>query len=183
MHARPLLAAALLALALAGCGSDAPTTSAPQVAEVSASTAPSPSPTAATITRDAAAKQYLAIVSPFNALLDRNKKQCGEDEKFVLEGGSSFKGESEIMANLRKCEAALAKGRREVAAKLRAASWPAEVRADIEALAKADDAMAYAHEQSAKAATTDDWREVAFPKDDGAADIVRARLGLPTRVK
>ncbi|HEY3004509.1 MAG TPA: hypothetical protein VGJ44_19335 [Kribbellaceae bacterium] len=163
--------AALLIGFMAACtsgGSDKPAQS---EKTTSASVSPVASPTAA-ITREAAGKQYLAIIGPSNAKGDK----CLEISRFYDNNITDAN-----RAKLTICYGELGKLEREATAKLRTAQWPDEVTADVENVARSIDASAYAHEQAAKAKTDQELFEVQFPKDDGSADIVRARLGLPTR--
>jgi hypothetical protein len=177
-----VVAAIILTLALPGCANGKTETE--PIAKPSATTSPSPAVTVtATITREAAGKQYLAISTPLNAALDRNVKKCKADNEFLSEGGESFKTSSQRLANLRACAVDLAKAWRTSIAAMRAAQWPAEALTDIEALTKLTEAEAYNFEQQAKARSEDEYISTANrqPKDDGSADLVRAHLGLPKR--
>lgn len=164
------LAALLIGLTL-GCTAEDSDKPAPTTKAAPASVSPVASP-AASITREAAAKQYLALVAPNNT----KTNQCNEVSTFYANTYTDT-----ALAKVKICYGELAKVTRVFAAQVRASQWPAELGADIEALARSLDAFAYAYEQIAKARTAEEYWSVQPPRDDGTADIVRARLGLPTR--
>jgi hypothetical protein len=183
---RLFIAGVVLALALTGCSSGGGDKSTPEPSVSSSpSDSPSASPSPSTITREQAAKQYLALAAPGNAARDRFEKKCGFDDRIITEGGSYDKQESDMMTNLRECWSVMAKADRAFSAGLRKATWPADAQADIEKLARFNDAAAYAEELLAKAYSFEEYGRAGekYPRDDGSADIVRARLGLPVRTK
>jgi hypothetical protein len=180
MRLRVCTAVALVALA--GCSGTETVEPAAEPTPARTTAAPSPTP-AATLTREQAGKRYLVLVAADKANRARNAKKCAKDDGFLMEGGSSNKTSSEILANVRECTGNAAKFLRGWVAELRAEKWPADAHADIDSLARLVEAQAYAMERCSKATTTDEYVQVmgSYPQDDGSADLIRARFGLPKR--
>lgn len=178
---RTILAVLSLAL-LAGCASPTQTPAAPTNP---ATATPTATPTPTEVTREEAGKRYLVIVAPINAARGRFEKKCGVDDRYVAEGGSTTKQESQIMRNLRACADDSARAGRAFAAALRRETWPAEARADVEKLARLTEAQAYAWEQIAQTQNQEAYIQAwnRMPPNDGSAGLVRARLGLPAPPK
>lgn len=168
-------------LILAGCTNDPAPAAKPTLAPSSA--AVSASPTKGTITREAAAQQYLRLAAPSNAVGDAVNAKCLADWKFLDEGGSSEKTSSERLANMKDCDIKYVASIRSWVAAMRAATWPPEIATDLENALKYNEAVAYAFDRRIKAQNEEEYQKAsaAIPADDGSADLVRARLGLPTR--
>lgn len=167
------------ALLIAACSN----TPAPAAKPATMTPAASPSAAPATITREAAAQQYLRLAEAPNKVRDAMNAKCDADWRYLNEGGTTNKTTSEILANVKACDAANAKAIRAWVATVRAATWPAEVNADLDASIKLSEAQAYMLERMAKARGEREYRDLGatLPQDDGSADLVRARLGLPVR--
>jgi hypothetical protein len=185
-------------LLLAGCGgsnqagSNAPgsPTSAPATSvtpSTAASSSASPKPaTPAVLTREQAAKRYLQLVAASNTVFDEPK--CEAAEEYMINGGTwppdghSEYGEHAFKV-LRECHKRLLPLFAATIKAFQTTPWPVDARADIEALISLDQAFLYC-EQKASKATSDSAMYKAlecFPEDDGSADRVRARFGLPGR--
>jgi hypothetical protein len=192
MAANVSVTMALAALILAGCGGKAEpdaqeAPSATGTPTVSASkTTPIPKPSPTTLTREQAGKRYLALTAPINAVFDEPK--CSQAEDFMIDGGTwppdaHPSWDDQAWRILRSCY------RRIVplyAAWDRAAAstpWPVDARADVADLISYDQAIVYCMKKGAQAKSEQDIVDVftCIPKDDGIADRVRARFGLPIR--
>lgn len=177
---RPLIAIAALLLA-AGCASQPAPAVEPSSSVASASTGA----TTGALTREAAAAQYIASGDQLNKVIQATDVQCKLDRDFYTGDATEANPPAKRLANLKDCDAKVAKAMRDAVARTRALQWPTEVQADIEKLIKLNEAQAYTLERMAAAADEEEYLKLnaSLPPDDGSADIVRARLGLPTRTK
>lgn len=175
------LAAAVAVIAIAGCsagGTPAPAPTATVTVTAPAAASPSASTTAKTLTREQAAKRYRKIIKPFN----RASENCWKAAKPLEEGGW-YESDRALMGKVRRACKALPAANKKLVEQLQGTAWPADAEndmGDVIALAQAEQ---FAFRQMAKAQTPDDWYEAMenLPADDGSADRVRARFGLPTR--
>lgn len=189
----------IAALMLAGCGGGPASTSQGGSSPVSApsstpsatasSTTPAPTKTPtvqAVLTREQAGRRYLALIKVSNDELSDAK--CMAAQGYYLDGGSwppAGRPEYGQVAHktMRDCfktwmpsEAAVIRG-------LQTTRWPVDAREDVADLISYSQAVLHCYRQATRA-TTDQGMYEAFdciPKDDGAADRVRARFGLPRR--
>jgi hypothetical protein len=167
------------AVLLTGCtATPARTASPPSTTPPTPSVAPS-----AGITREAAAAQYLKIGEPLNRVIGETNKQCEQDRGYYTGDSDNANPPAKRLANLKDCDRKVAAALRTSISATRAALWPGEVKADIEKLLKFNEAQVYTLERLAGAPNEDAYLKLvdSLPPDDGSADIVRARLGLPTR--
>ncbi|HZB28949.1 MAG TPA: hypothetical protein VE465_02165 [Streptosporangiaceae bacterium] len=169
---RPALITTVLAVTLtAGCG--AATSTAPADTARPAAAAPSAS-TAAPMSRQAAAKYYLAVVKPWNSLWD----DCIVVERW---GEYTPAMERRALAACRKLPGVLTKMIHEL--EHPPAPWPAEARAAMQDLIDSDRALNYCIKQLRDVTTVGGYFQASqsCPNQSGdrSADIVRAHLGLP----
>lgn len=189
---RAIALAVTAILILAGCAgkdatketasSEAPTASTPTPTPAAASTPGKP----ATLTREQAAQRYLAIVKPSNAVLDEPKcKQIGD---FYSDGGSWPPADQpswderphKVMA---ECYKRLLPIYEKELKEFQTTAWPADAAADMADLISLAQAHLHCVKQIARAASGDAMSKAieCFAPDDGSADRVRARFGLPIR--
>jgi hypothetical protein len=168
----PLAAVAVAALlAVTGCSGESggrraagPLPAAPTVP--SASPTPTPS-TAAPLSKEQAAKRYLAIVKPYNLALERLEQAINRGQPVAMERTLAGQVAAANQAHMRA---------------LRATVWPGEVRAPVrELLAESARAQAY-WRQAAQAATRGALIRAVLKaaQHDGsdAARDIRRRLDL-----
>lgn len=187
-----IIAAVLL---LTGCGSsdgassDHPTSSTPSAAPVAVSTTPAPKPaptTPTTLTREQAAAKYLALAKPANAVFDDPK--CKAAEGFMIDGGTwPPDGHPEYGEHaykvLRDCHKRLVPLYQAIIKAEQTTPWPVDAKADVADQISLDQAFLYCLGKSSKATSSSAMYKAleCFPEDDGSADRVRARFGLPGR--
>lgn len=185
---RYLVALASIAL-LAGCGGGDPAASTPDTPALSStptvSVTPSRPPTPKVLTREQAAKRYLEIVKPFNDQLADSKCQAADD--YIVNGGSWppdghpdwERAEKVAQGCFKKLVPLLERQIRD----LQSTRWPTDAKSDVADLVSLSQGILHCDRQGAKADTTQEMDAVyaCFPEDDGSADRVRARFGLPTR--
>jgi hypothetical protein len=171
MRVRGLVAATgAMMVGLAGCGAGAGPApdAAPAAVTVTQTPAASAAPVVpAELTVAQAAKVYLAIVKPFNDALHRLLEEEGKS--------------SPSLSRLRKRAAACADAEVVFLRALSATKWPASVRTEVEDLAKVSGGMLNAMRAASKATSRARY-DAAFetlPPDTGAAQRMRAKLGLP----
>ncbi|WP_157875607.1 MULTISPECIES: hypothetical protein [unclassified Streptomyces] len=164
--------AALLVASLVACSSEPAAEPAPE--------APSSSPTADAVngepTREEGAKKYKEIVASLNKELDR----CLPVFNPLVESGESS---SSDLSKLRTACAGVPKANRKFGDDLTKATWPAEAQEAIDQLVDEVRADQLGWQEVSEVRTHDDLFNPKYPlaEDDGsAADLVRARLGLPS---
>jgi hypothetical protein len=185
---------ALAALIVVGCGGKAEpdaqgtpsTTATPTVSTSKPATTAKPTPT--TLTREQAAKRYLAIIKPANAVFDEPK--CKQSEDFLLNGGSwppddHPDWDDRAYRILRACYKRLVPLYEQSINAFQTTAWPADAKEDMADLISLDQAVLHCIRQGSRATSDSDMEEVfqCTPKDDDSADRVRARFGLPTRTQ
>lgn len=193
----------MVVLLLAGCGAakdtqtDAEMSASPSTATPTASQAPAAtrltatpkSVTPTTLTREQAAARYLALAKPINAIFDEPK--CKAAEEYMVEGGTwppdghSDYGVQRADQVLRGCHKRLVPLYQATIKAFQTTAWPVDSRADVTAMILQDQAFLYCLTKTTKATSSSAmYRAIeCFPEDDGSADRVRARFGLPGRTK
>lgn len=129
------------------------------------------------ITRKAAGEQYLRWVSPLNAAITR----CNKHIEALTDGAGPYLPESKLIENVRtECARAL-EANEAFAEQLESGEWPEEAQQSIRDLAIEVRGASVVYNRLSKSRTIDDVFETSslFPQENQAADIVRARLGLP----
>jgi hypothetical protein len=181
-----LLAAAGLVLTGCGAASKSPVaqpsvTAATTAATATPSTATPAAPTTpATLTREQAGQRYLALVKPVNAVFDEPK--CKESEEIFISGGTWPNDHPDRV--VRACFKRLVPLAERWIVAMQTTAWPADAKADVADLISLEQARLHCEKKGARAASYDAMDEVyagCFPEDDGSADRVRARFGLPGR--
>ena len=183
---RNTIIALLAVAALAGCSGETP------AAQQTPSPTPSPtpsvtpvtSPSPATLTREQAGRKYLAMIKPVNAVYDR--ADCTAAEDYMVNGGSwdrtkySYEHADQI---LRVCYKQLIPLYTTQIQTLQSTPWPADAKQDIVDLVSLNQAFVHCLRQAVKGSTAQQMYTAleCFPPDDGSADRVRARFGLPGR--
>jgi len=178
----------LASVALAGCGSKtpaaqtSPTPSSTPVAVTPAPTTPAPRPT--TLTRQQAGVKYLALVKPINAVYD--EPQCKDAEDYMVNGGSwdrSTHGDKHADQILRSCYKRLIPMYEKNIRVFQSTPSPADAKQDMADLISLDQGLLHWLKQAVKGTTADKMYTAlqTVPADDGSADRVRARFGLPGR--
>jgi hypothetical protein len=179
-------------LALAGCGGKTPvgeagpaktsaTTAAPSTP---ASTTPPAPSKPAVLSRQQAAAKYLALVKPINAVYD--EPQCKDAEDYMVNGGSwdrSTHGDKHADQILRSCYKRLIPMYEKNIRVFQSTPWPADAKQDMADLISLDQGLLHWLKQAVKGTTADQMYTAlqTVPADDGSADRVRARFGLPGR--
>jgi hypothetical protein len=191
---RALVIIAVGGLAVAGCGDNNPATQEPAT-----STAPStvitPGPATTTspattphapLTREQAARRYLAIIKSTNAVLD--EPQCAQSEDFFINGGSwppddHPEWDEHAFKVLRACHKKLLPMQKTSFKAFQTTLWPVDARADMADLILQSQAFLRCLKKSARVASDSEMYKAleCFTEDDGSADRVRARFGLPIR--
>lgn len=181
-------------LLLAGCGGSkdgttgTPPASTPTAAPVAASTTPTVPPTVApkpatpaVLTRAQAAKRYLEIVKPYNDAA--GTARCKALDEFEVEGGEwppadhrDWPGEEKVGKACFKTY--LATTTKEIQ-DLQATLWPVDAKDDMADLISLDQAYLHCWRAASKVSASATYQ--CLPQDDGSADRVRARFGLPGR--
>lgn len=167
---------ALAALALAGCSGGGQASAAPsETAKTTISPTPTPSPTPTIMTTVEAGKKYLSIVCPGNAL--------------------SYKAAAVVQAepfNLKTSKAATAALRDGFRKEIETLTdekvlWPANVKADIAALADSMYGDVTGTESAANQSTQSDfitvWNDWTSLPARSTAQKIRVKLGLPSDTK
>ncbi len=188
MITRAIAVVAALAVALGGCaGKDAaressatPSTSLPTPTVVATPSTPPTPAKPATLTRVQAGQRYLALVKPVNAVFEEPK--CKESEDIFISGGTWPNDHPDRV--VRACFKRFVPLHEKLIAALQTTAWPVDARADIADMISINQAQLHCAKKASRAATYDAMSEVyagCFPEDDGSADRVRARFGLPGR--
>ncbi|MFE8916856.1 hypothetical protein [Streptomyces globisporus] len=164
--------AALLAAGSVACSSEPPAEPAPAPT--------SSSPTADAVngepTREEGAKQYQKIVAPLNKEFDK----CLPVYNPLIESGES---NSSHLSKLRTACAGVPEANRKFGDDLAKSAWPAEAQEAIDQLVDEVRADQLGWQEISDVRTHEDLFNPKYPlaEDDGsAADLVRARLGLPS---
>jgi hypothetical protein len=195
---RTITSAGIVLVLVSGCGSNKPAgSSTPPEPTTAASATPTTTPaatlsaapkpvTSTVLTREQAATRYLAIIKASNAVFDEPK--CAAAEDFFVNGGSwPPDGHSEYGERadkvLRECHKRLVPLFQASIKALQTTLWPVDARADVADLILQNQAFLYCLGKSSKATSSDAMYRAleCFPEDDGSADRVRARFGLPIR--
>jgi hypothetical protein len=189
-----LAAGTLLFTAACSGGANSPSTPnaatslpTPSAAASTTPSSPSRTPTrAATLTREQAAKRYLAIVKVINDELAEPK--CKAVQDFFVDGGSWPPNEhpeyGEVAYKVMKaCFKAWLPNNEAVIRQFQTTPWPVDAREDMADLILFDQALLRCYRQGARATSDQDIYDAfeCLPKDDGSPDRVRARFGLPRR--
>jgi hypothetical protein len=180
-----VLAAVALLTACSGSEVDTAPTSTPTPTETAAPVEPTPTPTAVALTREQAADLYIEIVTPGN---DANETL---DDVLLRFQESDFTSESAILEEIRTAALAIQVTRAEEQDRLVALQstaiegidatvWHGAM-ADLLRLIQGRDL--WVHALTEVQVYQDVWDAVDDfgTEDTGAADVVRAYLGLPTR--
>jgi hypothetical protein len=179
---------AVLMLIGAGCAGGHEEGSPPATQPSTTTTAtptPTPTPSAAastpaTLTRAQAGQRYLALIKPVNAVFEEPK--CKESEDIFISGGTWPNDHPDRV--VRECYQRYVPLDEKWLVALQTTAWPADSRADVADLISLEQAFLHCARKGARAATYEAMAEVysgCFPEDDGSADRVRARFGLPGR--
>jgi hypothetical protein len=189
-----MIATVAVVLLLAGCAGsndtkahEATDSPAPTSAPTTTSAKPMSSPaTPVVLTRAEAATKYLELIKASNAVFAEPK--CTAAEEFLVEGGTwPPSGHSEYGEHadqvLRGCHKRLVPLYEMSLKAFQTIHWPADARADMADLILQDQAFLYCLKKTSKATgSTAMYKALqCFPEDDGSADRVRARFGLPGR--
>ena len=186
------LVVAVLAVALlAGCGgteeaADTAPTSPSTPTETAAPVEPTPTPTAVVLTREQAADLYIEIVTPSN-----DASETLDAVQLRFEEGD-YTNESTILEEIRTAALALEAVRTEEQARLVELQTtaiegidPTVWRDAVADLLRQFSGMDLWLHALTEVQTFDDYWDIGEdfppPEDTGAADVVRAYLGLPTR--
>lgn len=173
---RKLAPAALVVLALAGCGGGsgsapkaaAPTAAATTLAPTTEASTPTPSPTPTTLSRSEAAATYLRLVKPVNTAIDAASHIPPRVGQAVI-----------LAKHLLAANHAFAIG-------LEGSAWPADVRPVIDRLLNDVTAEQPLIRDMAKATSRDAYVSAANvwgskgSKHGADAELARVKLGLPT---
>jgi hypothetical protein len=186
------LAALLAGVALVGTAAySGPEAQAPVSITSQAGTAPSAEPTTppvatpATLTREQAGQLYLKLAKPANAIFDEPK--CSQAEDFFINGGSwppaDTNWDDRADRVLRSCHKRLVPLFEKNIKAFQTTLWPADAQADVADLVSLDQAFLHCLKLSVRGTSSDEMYKAleCFPADDGSADRVRARFGLPRR--
>lgn len=182
---RTTILAVIAVLALAGCGGKTPVAQTGPAPSASTVATPSPAPSTPTVlTRQQAGQRYLAITKPTNDVFDR--PDCATAEDYLVNGGSwdrSKYGGKHADQVLRVCYKELIPLFTAQIQAIQSTPWPADAKQDIADLVSLDQGFLHWLTQAAKGTTADQMYTAlqSVPPDDGSADRVRARLGLPGR--
>lgn len=186
---RSTILAVIAALALAGCGGKTPVAqTGPEQTRPPAPTSATPSAapvaTPATLTREQAGQKYLSLITPINAVYD--EPQCKAAEDYMVNGGSwdrSAYGGKHADQVLRACYKKLIPLYTTEIQTFQSTPWPADAKQDMADLISLDQGFLHWLKQAAKGTTADQMYTAlqSVPADDGSADRVRARFGLPNR--
>jgi hypothetical protein len=184
----------VLVIGAVGCGSKptaipTTTTPTPTPAVTTAPTTLTPSvPTPTTLTRAQAAQRYQALSKPINAVFDEPK--CSQAEDFFVNGGSwppnsHPEWDDQAWRVLRGCHTRLIPLFNGWIKAAQSTPWPVDAREDMDDLVLQDQALLRCLKKGSRAKSDQDMTEVfeCVPKDDGSADRVRARFGLPRRTE
>ncbi|TCC01325.1 hypothetical protein [Kribbella soli] len=178
-------------LLLAGCGGSKEPGGSPPVAVAPTTVTVTPTPiqtptpsatasTPATLTREQAGKLYLAITKPVNAVFE--KPECRDNEEVFLSGGTWPSDHPDRV--VRACYKRMLPLAERWLVLLQTTPWPADAKGDVADLISLEQARLHCVKQGTRATTYDAMAEIysnCFPQDDGSADRVRARFGLPIR--
>lgn len=165
--------------------SSAATTSLPPTTtEQAATTTSSSTTTSSTSTTDAPqtpGEHYLEIVAPMNCALQLLQLT---EAPFLSDGQISSREWPDYAATALPAYAGLAQAMAQFVQDLVNYEWPEDVRADIDTLIVENSTMAAFLETVSKVRNIAEWNAVweGAPATTGTADIVRARLGLPTTI-
>lgn len=182
-------------LLLTGCGSsEANHEGAPRSAPTSprtSTTKPAVAPSARaaapkTLTRQQAAARYMALAKPINAIFAEPK--CKAAESYMIDGGTwppsghAEYGEQAYQV-LRDCHKRLMPLYEASIRAEQTTPWPVDAKADVASQVLQDEAFLYCMTKTSKATSSSAMYQAlqCFPQDDGSADRVRARFGLPGR--
>lgn len=179
----------LAVLALAGCGGKTPVAqtgphpTTPSATPSAVTPQPAP-PTPATLTREQAGQRYLTLTQPINAVFDR--PECAAAEDYMVNGGSwdrSEYGGKHADQVLRVCYKQLIPLYTTQIQAFQSTPWPTDAKQDMADLISLDQGFLHWLKQAAKGTTADQMYTAlqSVPADDGSADRVRARFGLPGR--
>ena len=166
-------------------GSSAATTSLPPTTtEQAATTTSSSTTTSSTSTTEAPqtpGDHYLEIVAPMNCALQLLQLT---EAPFLGDGQISSREWPDFTATVLPGYAGLAQAMAQFVQDLVNYEWPEDVQADIDILITENSTMAAFLEAVSKVRTIAEWNSVweDAPTSTGTADIVRARLGLPTTI-
>ena len=147
------------------------------------SATPSVAPKASTpsaLTREQAGQRYLALVKPVNAVFD--DPSCRESEDIFISGGTWPNDHPDRV--VRACFKRFVPLSEKWIRGMQTTAWPVDARADVADLISLEQARLHCAKKASRAATYDAMAEVyagCFAEDDGSADRVRARFGLPAR--
>lgn len=183
---RHIVGVMLAVLALTGCGGKTPVVQAtPTVTATPSVTVPPTQPATSTpLTREQAGQKYLAMAKPINAIFDR--PDCKTAEDYLVNGGSwddtKYHGQRADQV-LRSCYKLLIPLYVANIQSWQTTLWPADAKQDVADLTSLDQGMLHWLRQAAKGSTAAQMYTAleSVPADDGSADRVRARFGLPGR--
>jgi hypothetical protein len=138
----------------------------------------------ATLTREQAGRKYLALIAPVNAVYDR--PDCKAAEDYMVNGGSwdrSKYKDQHADQILRSCYRLLIPLYTTQIQVLQTTPWPTDAKQDVADMVSLDQGFLHWLKQAVKGTTADQMYTAlqSVPTDDGSADRVRARFGLPGR--
>jgi hypothetical protein len=127
-----------------------------------------------------------ALVKPANGLFDEQPR-CRAAEDYLVDGGSwppdghPDYGKAELI--LRDCYKQWVPLLAASITGFQTTRWPVDAKEDMDDLISISQAQLHCGRQGLRAKTFDAWQDVfqCYPEDDGSADRVRARFGLPRR--